>query len=95
MVSLLLENDGKGSGRKIILTFRPAKAGKNRTVIDLKAKTLEGPEDKITDDLRDFLRKIGVRVFTERNFAQMEYKVGFRTDESSLDLKDLAHTTFR
>jgi acetyltransferase-like isoleucine patch superfamily enzyme len=59
--------------RKIILTFKQVEPKLKDTVINLKEKTILGLEDELTDDLRDFLRKLGIRIFTERKFTSLKY----------------------
>ena len=38
-------------------------------VVDLEEKTINGTEDSETDDLRDFLRRNGIRIYTSRPFG--------------------------
>lgn len=40
-------------------------------VIDVKAKTIKGIETTRTDKLRDFLRRYGIRIYTERPFVSI------------------------
>ena len=40
--------------------------------LDLKNRKIYGKENELTDDLRDFLRKLGVRIFTERRFRTIK-----------------------
>ena len=70
----------KSNYRRIVLTFEPIKPIKNETIINLNKKTIEGKEDEITDDLRDFLRKIGIRIFTKRKFNSIKYEVNFQLE---------------
>lgn len=42
-----------------------------QAIIDVEACTLEGTEDERTDDLRDFLFKRGIRIYTKRRFKKM------------------------
>jgi NDP-sugar pyrophosphorylase family protein len=66
--------------RRIVLTFESIKPSKNETIINLNKKSITGKEDEITDDLRDFLRKIGVRIFTKRKFNSIKYKMSFQLE---------------
>ena len=40
----------------------------NGLEIDVLKQTYYGEEDEVTDQLRDFLRHYGVRIYTERGF---------------------------
>jgi len=66
--------------RRIVLTFNSIKPSKNETIINLKEKSIQGKEDEITDDLRDFLRKIGIRIFNKRKFNSIKYEVDFQLE---------------
>jgi len=66
------ETNEKSKERKIVLTFNNLKNDHKSTIINLSKRTLDGKEDEITDDLRDFLRKSGVRIFTERRFNSIK-----------------------
>jgi acetyltransferase-like isoleucine patch superfamily enzyme len=66
------ETNEKSKERKIVLTFNNLKNYHKSTIINLSKRTLDGKEDEITDDLRDFLRKSGVRIFTERRFNSIK-----------------------
>ena len=66
------EINEKSKERKIVLTFNNLKNDHKSTIINLSKRTLDGKEDEITDDLRDFLRKSGVRIFTERRFNSIK-----------------------
>ena len=44
------------------------------TKIDVEARTLEGPEDEHTDDIRWFLFTRGVRIYTRRPFGKLGRK---------------------
>jgi len=64
--------------RIIVLTFTKLQlSSKNHTIINLSEKTISGSEDDLTDDLRDFLRKVGIRIFTERRFKSISPKNDF------------------
>ncbi len=45
----------------------------NQTIFNLSKKTLSGYENNLSDDLRDFLRKVGIRIFTNRKFQSIEF----------------------
>lgn len=55
----------------IILTFHDLPNSVDYTIINLKRKKIQGLENELTDDLRDFLRKMGVRIFSERKFKSI------------------------
>jgi acetyltransferase-like isoleucine patch superfamily enzyme len=63
----------KSKEKKIILTFNNLKHDQKSTILNLSKRTLKGEEDEITDDLRDFLRKSGVRIFTKRRFKSISF----------------------
>ena len=60
--------------REIILSFRNEKISKDDYLINLSNYTWRGKEDEITDDLRDFLRKYGIRIFSKRWFKSIPSK---------------------
>jgi acetyltransferase-like isoleucine patch superfamily enzyme len=43
----------------------------NDFVIDIYANSYKGKEDKYTDDLRDYLRRYGIRIYTNRPFKSL------------------------
>lgn len=47
------------------------KQGKKETVYDVKSRTISGHEDDVTEDLRDFLRRRGVKFFTGKPFKSI------------------------
>jgi acetyltransferase-like isoleucine patch superfamily enzyme len=57
----------------LILTFNNIPKSKNQTIFNLSKKTLNGIENVLSDDLRDFLRKIGIRIFTDRKFQSLKF----------------------
>ena len=42
-----------------------------QTVFNLKDRTIIGYEDKLSEDLRDYLRRRGVKIFTDKNFKSI------------------------
>ncbi len=64
----------------IIFSFEQIKFFKNKILINLNNCTIHGTENELTDDLRDFLRKIGIRIFTERRFKSMPVKLDFQIE---------------
>ena len=66
------EINKKSKEKKIVLTFNNLKNDSRSTILNLSKRTLDGKEDEITDDLRDFLRKSGVRIFTKRRFRSLK-----------------------
>jgi acetyltransferase-like isoleucine patch superfamily enzyme len=65
-------NCNKDYQKAIVLCFGDMVISKKFTKIDLKNRKLSGKENELTDDLRDFLRKLGVRVFTDRRFRTIK-----------------------
>ena len=63
----------KNKEKYFILTFHDMPKSKNHTIFNLSKKTLDGIEDELSDDLRDFLRKIGIRIFTNRKFRSLKF----------------------
>lgn len=63
--------------RPIVLTFKKLAGTKNYTEINLSNQTINGPENEFTDDLRDFLRKVGIRIFSDRKFKSFPPKIDF------------------
>lgn len=47
------------------------KQGKKETTYDVKNRTITGHEDAVTEDLRDFLRRRGVKFFTGKPFKSI------------------------
>ena len=41
------------------------------TVFNIEKRTVEGYEDKLSEDMRDYLRRRGVKIFTERPFKSI------------------------
>ena len=44
---------------------------KKRTVFDIDKRTIEGYECKISEDLRDYLRRRGIKIHTSRMFRSL------------------------
>ena len=44
---------------------------KKRTVFDIDKRTIEGYECKISEDLRDYLRRRGIKIDTSRMFRSL------------------------
>ena len=42
-----------------------------KTIFDIEKRTVEGYEDKISEDMRDYLRRRGVKIFTEKPFKSI------------------------
>ena len=61
----------------LFLTFKKLSGVKNFTEINLSNRTITGSEDELTDDLRDFLRKVGIRIFTKRRFCSISPTINF------------------
>jgi len=61
--------------KEIILSFEDHKIYKGDFLINLSNYTWKGEENEITDDLRDFLRKQGIRIFSRRWFKSIQPKV--------------------
>lgn len=73
---ILYDSNNKNIPRNknvIILSFKDLPITKTSTLINLTERTLTGVENELTDDLRDFLRKAGIRIFTDRRFKQISY----------------------
>lgn len=71
IVYLENKNFNKNYQNAIILCFGNIDVPKKFIKVDLKNRKLSGKENELTDDLRDFLRKLGVRIFTERRFKSI------------------------
>jgi len=63
----------KNKERFFILTFNDIPKSKNCTILNLTKKAIDGTENKLSDDLRDFLRKVGIRIFTDRKFQSIKF----------------------
>jgi len=63
--------------KPIVLTFKKLPGTKNYTEINLSNRTITGSENELTDDLRDFLRKMGIRIFTKRRFRSIPPTIDF------------------
>lgn len=64
----------------IIFSFEKIRNLQNTVLINLNDCTIHGKENKLTDDLRDFLRKIGIRIFTQRRFRSIPVKLDFQIE---------------
>lgn len=53
------------------LFFTPPLVFIDDAIIDVEAKTLVGIETETTDKFRDFLRRYGIRIYTERPFKSL------------------------
>ena len=42
-----------------------------KTIFDIEKRTIEGYEDKISEDMRDYLRRRGVKIFTGKPFKSI------------------------
>ena len=42
-----------------------------KTIFNIEKRTIEGYEDKISEDMRDYLRRRGVKIFTEKPFKSI------------------------
>mgnify|MGYP003679284111 FL=1 len=51
---------------KIILTQED-----NNTTFNLTNKTITGFENKVSEDLRDYLRRRGIKIFTKNQFKSI------------------------
>jgi len=47
------------------------KRKEGETLFNLEKRTIEGYEDKISEDLRDYLRRRGIKIFTENPFKSI------------------------
>jgi len=77
---ILFSDNGENIPKKkysIILSFRKIPSNNYCTTINLKTEKIHGVENELTDDLRDFLRKVGVRIFTKRKFKSFKPKTDF------------------
>ena len=45
--------------------------GKNLTIYDIENKVIEGYINNVSEDLRDFLRRNGIKIYTDRFFTSM------------------------
>ena len=42
-----------------------------QTIIDIKNRTISGHEYELSEDLRDYLRRRGVKIFTGKKFKSI------------------------
>ncbi|MEM3396196.1 MAG: DapH/DapD/GlmU-related protein [Thermoplasmata archaeon] len=68
------QNLADSSIRKIILSFDDCEATEKDFVINLRDYSWKGSDDEISDDLRDFLRHYGIRIFS-RHFRSLPPKI--------------------
>jgi acetyltransferase-like isoleucine patch superfamily enzyme len=61
--------------RSVFLTFESMQVSEKDFLINLLDYTWSGKDDEVTDDLRDFLRHYGIRVFS-RDFRSIPPKLG-------------------
>ena len=54
---------------KIELTYNEWK-----TVYDLRERTMEGDTNEVAEDLRDYLRRRGIKIYTNRLFQSIKPK---------------------
>jgi len=66
------KNFNKDYHDAIVLCFESTNVPKKFTKVNLKNRKISGKENELTDDLRDSLRKLGVRIFTERRFRSIK-----------------------
>jgi len=45
--------------------------GENLTIYDIEKKVIEGYNNNVSEDLRDFLRRNGIKIYTDRFFTSM------------------------
>ena len=45
--------------------------GENLTIYDMENKVIEGYNNNVSEDLRDFLRRNGIKIYTDRFFTSM------------------------
>ena len=63
----------KTKEKYFVLTFNDIPKNSNQTIFNLSNKSLDGIENSLSDDLRDFLRKVGIRIFTNRKFRSIKF----------------------
>ena len=44
---------------------------KKQTIFNLEKRTISGYEDEISEDMRDYLRRRGIKIFTGKNFKSI------------------------
>ena len=42
-----------------------------KTIFNLKDRTMSGYEDNVSEDLRDYLRRCGIKIYTDKHFKSM------------------------
>jgi len=67
--------DVKRENNLIAISFHDMPIRRNSTILNLITRTISGSENELTDDLRDFLRKVGVRIFSNRRFKSIPFLV--------------------
>ena len=45
--------------------------GENLTIYDIEKKVIEGYNNNVSEDLRDFLRRNGIKIYTDRFFTSI------------------------
>jgi len=68
---LYTTNAKKVNKKTIVLSFEDLHLPDKCSALNLTKRTIRGLENELTDDLRDFLRKVGVRIFSERPFKSI------------------------
>ncbi len=46
----------------------------NKTIFDLQKRTITGYENEISEDLRDYLRRRGIKIYTDKSFKSIKPK---------------------
>ena len=44
---------------------------KQQTIFDIENRTISGHEDELSEDLRDYLRRRGIKIFTDKKFKSI------------------------
>lgn len=57
--------------KMLILSFTDLPQIANSVILNLSKRTITGLENELTDDMRDFLRKMGIRIFSTRRFCSI------------------------
>ena len=59
----------KYENKKIVLLQKS-----NKTIFDLQKRTMTGYENEISEDLRDYLRRRGIKIYTDKPFESIKPK---------------------
>jgi len=59
----------KYENKKIVLLQKS-----NKTIFDLQKRTMTGYENEISEDLRDYLRRRGIKIYTDKPFKSIKPK---------------------